>query len=148
MGFLFWLLPLWETSAGGISISVFFILHGALDISPASIDITYHTGTTTHGSHQWKLNQVSASDKHSPLWKKTVPRTIPQWNKLSSQTVSADSLITFQSRLSANPYADLVLCPTIRALPHQRRPAFARSWLTCSPRPPVGSQDWRPLSVR
>ena len=73
------------------------ILHGALDIPPASIDITYHTGRTTPGSHKWKLNRVSASDKHSPLWKATVPRTIPEWNKLSSETVSADSA------LSANP---------------------------------------------
>ena len=65
------------------------------------------------------------------LWKATVPRTIPEWNKLSSETVSADSLITFKSRLSANPWADLVHPPTIRVLPHQRRPAFVRSWLTC-----------------
>ena len=70
------------------------ILHGALDIPPASIDITYHTGRTTRGSHQWKLNRVSASDKHSPLWKAAVPRTMPECNKLNSETVSADSLIT------------------------------------------------------
>ena len=72
-------------------------------IQPVSIDIAYHTGRTTRGSHQWMLNRVSASDKHSPLWKATVPRTIPEWNKLSFEIVSADSLITLKSRLSANP---------------------------------------------
>ena len=32
------------------------ILHRALDIPPAGIDISYHMGRTTCGSHQWKLN--------------------------------------------------------------------------------------------
>ena len=79
------------------------ILHGDLDIPPDSIDITRHTGRTTHGSHQWKLNRISAGDRHSPLWKATVIRTIPEWNSLSSGTVAADSLVTFKSRLSATP---------------------------------------------
>ena len=79
------------------------ILHGDLDIPPDSIDITRHTGRTTRGSHQWKLNRISAGDRHSPLWKATVIRTIPEWNSLSSGTVAADSLVTFKSRLSATP---------------------------------------------
>ena len=68
-------------------------LHRALDIPSVSIDNTYHTGRTTCGSHQSRLNRVIASDKHSPLWKVTVPRTIPEWNKLSSEIVRDDWLL-------------------------------------------------------
>ena len=77
------------------------MLHGALDIPPGSMNITRHTGRTTRGSHPWKLNRVSASDRHFPLWKAIVIQTIPHWNSIS--TVGADSLITFKSRLSAKP---------------------------------------------
>ena len=40
------------------------ILYSALDIPPGSMNITRHTGHTIRGSHLWKLNRVSASDRH------------------------------------------------------------------------------------
>ncbi len=79
---------------------VFKILHGDLAIPWESVGIHRHTGRTTRGAHHWKLNRAAASDKHSPLWHATIPRTVPQWNRLNSTTVDADSFDTFKSRLT------------------------------------------------
>ena len=79
------------------------LLHGDLDLPPESVDINLHQGRATRGSHQWKIVRPSAADRQSPLWKSTVLRTIPEWNNLSPETVNADSITSFKSRLSANP---------------------------------------------
>ena len=79
------------------------ILNGELNITPESIDINLAPGRSTRHTHKWKLQRQSASDKHSPLWKSPVLRTIPEWNTLSAHTVGADSTFTFKSRLSAAP---------------------------------------------
>ena len=117
------------------------ILHSALDIPPGSIDIPQHTDRTTRSSHPWKLNRVSASDRHSPLWKATVIWRIPQWNRLSIGTVGANSLITFKSWLSARPWAEVcTLQPSVYCLIRGGQPTSAgllvdyqsRSRLECS----------------
>ena len=58
------------------------------------------TGRTIPGSHLWKLSRVPVRDRHTPMWRVTVIRTIPQWITLSSWTVHANSLLTFKSQLS------------------------------------------------
>ena len=79
------------------------VLNGELDISPDSIDLKPAASTTTRRSHKWKIERVVGKDRHSPLWKGTIARTIPEWNSLQGTIVSPDSVSTFKSRLSAAP---------------------------------------------
>ena len=78
------------------------ILHGDLDIKPSAVDLR-PVNRFTRGSHQWKLQRISAGDKHSPLWKSTILRTIPEWNNLSAPIVQAGSFTSFKSQLFASP---------------------------------------------
>ena len=78
------------------------ILHGGLHIPPDDIDLKFST-RPTRTSHSWKLQRITGKDKHSPLWKGTISRTIPEWNNLSTSAVGADSFTTFKSQLSSTP---------------------------------------------
>ena len=57
----------------------------------------------TRQSNSLTLVRESGQDKHSPDWKGTILRTIPEWNRLSDCTVTADSFTTFKSQLAAAP---------------------------------------------
>ena len=46
-----------------LTVFLYKILHGALDIPPNNIDIIQHTGRTTHGSYPWKLSRVPTNGK-------------------------------------------------------------------------------------
>ena len=75
------------------------ILHSELSVPMEDVDIRFYTGRHTRNTHQWSLDRLTGRDKHSPLWQATIPRTIPEWNKLDSEVCATDSLDEFKSRL-------------------------------------------------
>ena len=51
-------------------------------------------------AHEWTIKRLYGKDQNSPLWKGTICRTIPEWNRLGREIVSAGSTDSFKSRLS------------------------------------------------
>ena len=86
-------------------LSIFYkILNGDWDINPSSLDLKVEPSTGRRSySHHLNVKRFSGRDRHSPIWKGTILRTIPEWNSLPAKTVSADSVDTFKVRLSATP---------------------------------------------
>ena len=78
------------------------ILHDLIAIPPEEINILRARRSARHSQNQDKSQQPRASYKASPLWRSTVFRTIPQWNKLPASVAEADSLQAFKSRLAAH----------------------------------------------
>ena len=75
------------------------ILNKDLNLPMDSIDLEIST-TSTRKNHDLTLVRHKGSDKHSPYWKGTVCRTIPQWNQLDSSVAEAGSYLIFKSRLA------------------------------------------------
>ena len=78
------------------------IINGQLQVSEHTVDIK-RSKSRTRQSNSLTLVRKSGRDKHSPFWKGTILRTIPEWNRLSDHTATADSFTTFKSRLAAAP---------------------------------------------
>ena len=80
------------------------VLNGDWNISPSTLDI-YEEPPVSRCvySHNRNVKRFSGSDRFSPIWQGCILRTIPEWNSLPVETVSADSVLSFKSQLSASP---------------------------------------------
>ena len=78
------------------------IINGQLQVPEHIVDIK-RSKSQTRQSNSLTLIREWGRDKHSPYWKGTILRTIPEWNRLSDCTVTADLFTTFKSRLAAAP---------------------------------------------
>ena len=84
-------------------LGVFYkIINGQLQVPEHTVDIKRSKSPTLQ-SNSLTLVRESGRDKHSPYWKGTILRTIPEWKRLSDCTVTAHSFTTFKSRLAAAP---------------------------------------------
>ena len=75
------------------------ILNDELNIPPETINLNI-SKSRTRKKHPLVLQRDKGSDKHSPYWKGTICRTIPNWNSLDVSIAQAGSFITFKSRLA------------------------------------------------
>ena len=82
-------------------ILIYKIFHNLIAIPPESVNIVRTRRSARHSKNPEKLQQPRASYKASPLWRSTVFRSIPEWNKLPASVAEADSLQAFKSRLAA-----------------------------------------------
>ena len=81
-------------------LSLFYkILHQDLNIPPDSVDLNIST-SRTRKKHSLVLQREHGRDKHSPYWKGTICRTIPEWNNLDRSVAEAGSFLIFKSRLA------------------------------------------------
>ena len=62
------------------------IINGKLQVPEYTVDIK-RSKSRTRQSNSLTLVCESGRDKHSPYWKGTILRTIPEWNRLSDCTV-------------------------------------------------------------
>ena len=69
------------------------ILHGLVAVPPTEL---IHPQRSTRG-HSLKYQTISTNNNRTK--NSFYPRSIPQWNNLSSDIVNAPSLETFKSRL-------------------------------------------------
>ena len=77
------------------------ILGKEIAIPPDSVDIIKNT-RPARNKHSRQIRQVHGKDKHSPLWKGTIAVTVPQWNKLPTHCVEAESLDSFKAQLGSS----------------------------------------------
>ena len=83
------------------SLCIFYkLLHDEFDLDIEPLDLKPATFRSDHCNNK-KLERVVGKDRHSPLWKGCICKTIPVWNALPEEVVTADSVLTFKSRLSA-----------------------------------------------
>ena len=70
-------------------LSIFYkIINKDLNIPLSAVDLslsssntkTQKSKTLKNNEHKYKLERIYSSDKHSPFWKGTVCRTVPDWN--------------------------------------------------------------------
>ena len=78
------------------------LLNGHFNISPEEFDLK-SPARVTKTSHNKKLQRLSGRDQHSPLWRSTIVRTIPEWNSLPPLTAEADTINSFKCRLTSKP---------------------------------------------
>ena len=86
-------------------LSIFYkVLNGNWDIHPATLDLKLEPPVSRRiYSHKDNVKRFSGRDRHSPIWQGTILRTIPEWNSLPAEIVSADSVLKFKSQLGAMP---------------------------------------------
>ena len=70
------------------------LLNGHFNISPEEFDLK-SPARETKTSHNKKLQRLSGRDQHSPLWRSTIVRTIPEWNSLPPLIAEADTINSF-----------------------------------------------------
>ena len=76
------------------------ILGKEIAIPPDSVDIVQNI-RPARNKHSRQIRQVHGKDKCSPLWRGTIVSTVPQWNKLPTQCVEAESLDSFKAQLGS-----------------------------------------------
>ena len=62
-----------------------------------------HSKSQTRNAHSLILVREAGRDQHSPYWKGTVLRTIPEWNKMSDNIVKTDYITNFKSQIATAP---------------------------------------------
>ena len=92
-------------------LSLFYkIINKDLNIPLSAVDLSLTSANTItrkskrlkaqNNEHKYNLERIYGSDKHSPFWKGTVCRTVPDWNGLDSSVAEAGSYKLFKSRLA------------------------------------------------
>ena len=101
------------------------IINCKLQVSEHTVNIK-RSKSRTRRSNSLTLVHESGRDKHSPYWKGTILRTIPQWNRLSVRlqlTRLPPSRVGWALHHSAPS--------VVRTLPLPRRPVPVCHWSTC-----------------
>ena len=77
---------------------VYKIIQDLIAIPPESVDIALNS-RPPRKRHSRQISRFRAGDQWSPVWKGTVARSVPEWNKLSPPCAEAETLDSFKAQL-------------------------------------------------